>query len=102
MKRPVDITATIHLLPPAEGGRSTPTFGDRFGCVMVVGGQSHDVRFWLDDPLIPGTTRTVSAGFLSPSTALAHIQPGMNFALWEGGTIGTGVIEAVVAQHALG
>ncbi len=100
MKRPVDITATIYLLATAEGGRSVPTFEDRFGCVMFVDGEGHDVRFWLDSALTPGTTRTVPAAFLSPSLALAHIRPGMNFTLWEGGTVGTGVIEELVAQPA--
>ncbi len=96
-----DIVATVELARSDQGGRAGPTPPDKFGCVMKLNGHNHDVRLLLDRPLAPGDTRQVGIIFLDPETALSHVGVGATFLLWEGPTIGSGIVEQVVAKQAL-
>ena len=100
MKLEPDIVAMVELAPTEKGGREGPTPDRKFGCIMVVNGQNHDVRLRLDRPFQPGSSRRVGVDFLCPDLALSHIRVGDAFVLREMRTIGTGVVE-LISAHAL-
>ena len=99
MRLEPDIIALVELTPSDQGGREGPTPDCKFGCIMVVNGQNHDVRMRLDRPFAPGTSRRVGLDFLAPDLALAHVKVGDTFTLRESRLIGFGVVQ-LVSEHA--
>ena len=94
MNRNPDATATVTLLPASQGGRQGPTPPSWFGCILTTKGGNFDVRMRLAEPLRPGASQRVDLYLMSPEQALPHLRQGAQFGVWEGGQIGSGVVEA--------
>jgi len=93
-----DFVADIKLLPTANGGRSGPTPAEWFGCPLGYEGEFFDVRFDLTaiGSLTPGGVAIVPGKFLSPELIKHRLKAGSKFTLWEGKTIGDGVVREIV------
>jgi len=95
-----DIIAKVTLLSTNGGGRQGPTPTSVFGCPLEIEDKYFDCRLDLSEagPLSPGDTATAPISFLYPKLALPLLKVGSNFSLWEGGTIGHGIVVDVETQ----
>ncbi|WP_157758565.1 hypothetical protein [Cystobacter fuscus] len=94
--------ANIRLSRTEEGGRSQPIPPRTFGCPVFFENvpelQSHgyDCRMLLaeyGEPVPPGgAVDEVALLFLAADEILSYLRPGVRFSLWEGKTIGSGIV----------
>lgn len=88
--------AIIHIrfLTSAEGGRTSPISGEKYGCPIMVDGAGFDCRFVLNETTCfeLGGSYEIPVNFLNPDLALKHLQEGTKISLWEGKTIGVGKV----------
>jgi hypothetical protein len=96
------VIATIRLARTQEGGRRTPIGGPTYACpVFFEGVPQLAANGYACRILLPEGVTTIAPGdtiaeipllFLSPDEVIPHIRPGVSFTLWEGKTIGRGVV----------
>lgn len=99
------IIADIFFLPTADGGRTVPIPFDKFGCpvyfkdIRQLSGHAYDCRMKFkktDKQVFPGDrVGNVEVIFLSQQEVLSNISVGAEFSLWEGKTIGYGVVSEI-------
>jgi hypothetical protein len=89
-----EVRARIRLLTTAEGGRKGPILGPSFGCPTRIQSRYFDCRLQTTPPgpIALGETVEVQLQFLCPELALPLLAVGQAFALWEGHTIGEGIV----------
>jgi translation elongation factor EF-Tu-like GTPase len=95
-----DLVARVHFLSAAEGGRTTPTPSNAFGCTFELAGERYDCRLLLESvgSIAPGRQATVPIKVLSRGLLKGLLKVGQTFDLHEGGTrIAEGEIEQVLA-----
>ena len=101
MKRAI---VRIQLLTTEEGGRRFPLLSPHFRCPVFfedipelsVPGHAYDCNLFvaeLNRQILPGdTVEEIAMAFLAPDLVFPHLKPGARFRLWEGKTIGTGLV----------
>lgn len=99
MKLPAPhVVVDVTLYTTEEGGRTSPTPPDQFGCICLKepdrSGSNWDCRLVLNGKsLAPGESRRVGLLLLSGDEAARDLRAAGRFYLWDGRVIG----EAVVA-----
>ncbi|HXQ50140.1 MAG TPA: hypothetical protein VN802_03510 [Stellaceae bacterium] len=93
-----DIVARVTLYGTSPGGRHGPTPRDELRCMMVIDGETLDVRLYFhsERPLRPGQTAKIPIRFLFPDQAKKLVSVGKTFLLREMNSIGEGVIDQVI------
>jgi hypothetical protein len=96
------VIATLRLARTEEGGRRTPIAGSTYACPVFFDGvpqlasHAYDCRILLPEgvpTIAPGDTiAEIPLLFLSPDQVFPHLRLGVTFTLWEGKTIGRGVV----------
>lgn len=92
----------IRLLRAEEGGRLTSISVPDYRCPVFFEGipelsaHAYDCRMLVQEigkPIFPGdTVDEIPLLFLSEDEVIPYLRPGVTFKLWEGKTIGTGVV----------
>jgi translation elongation factor EF-Tu-like GTPase len=85
MRIPRDIEAEIYFLTPAEGGRSTPAFGN-YRPQFYYAGHDWDARHEYPDveQVNPGDTVRAYLAFMSPAEHFGKVHSEMAFEIREG------------------
>ena len=97
-----EVRARIRLFTTAEGGRKGPVLGPWFGCPTRIQGKYFDCRLQTvpPGPIALGEPVEVQMQFLCPELALPLLAVGCEFALWEGRTIGEGIVLELLQPQA--
>ena len=97
-----EVRARIRLFTTAEGGRKGPILGPWFGCPTRIQGKYFDCRLQTQPPgpIALGEPVEVQLQFLCPELALPQLAVGQAFALWEGRTIGEGIVLELLTPQA--
>jgi len=92
-----EAVVSLSLLPTAEGGfRSCIPVGVFHGIMMFDDKQGYDFRSDIEEPIEPGSTRSLKVAFLSPDEVLPLLCAGASFNGWEGRVVGKGrIIESL-------
>lgn len=97
-----EIIIEITLLSTEAGGRLSSISSGEYRGILSLEAQGFSVRWFVptSSPLVPGGRSSMfGVQFLVPDAALPFFPVGATFSVWEGRTIGTGVVREVV-QHA--
>jgi hypothetical protein len=86
------VTAELHLLSSADGGRHGALPSNQWRTVLRVGGGNWSARLTFVGQPAPGDTFTADIEFLTPREALCHFPVGAKFEVWEGGVKASGVV----------
>jgi hypothetical protein len=89
-----DFIAQITFLPTSEGGRTSSTSSAWYGCPLGIDGQFFDARIDLSalGAISPGQSVVAPIKLLNPELALNHFTVGSTFTMFEGRTIGSGMV----------
>ncbi len=89
-----EFLASIEFRTAAEGGRTEPTPGGIFRCVLEIDGKNHDCALLLEElaQVHPGERVTVPIKLLDPDLALPLIVLGKKFLLKDYRIIATGTV----------
>ena len=96
-----EIIVEISLLPAEAGGRLSPISSGEYRGILNLETQGFSVRWFVPaaSALVPGGRSGVfGVQFLVPGDALQHFPVGQSFTVWEGRTVGTGVVRQIVAN----
>lgn len=88
------ITADITLLATKRGGREEPIPAGEYRGIISARGQHFAFTCLVpfEGGFKPGETRTVDIEFVFPHLAMPFFKAGVEFNLWEGGTVGHGTV----------
>jgi hypothetical protein len=88
-----DAYARITLFPSSEGGPRQPIpVGVYHGVLMFERERGYDFRADIQEPFSAGETRELAVAFLSPQEVAPRISTETRFVIWNGRTMGTGII----------
>lgn len=86
--------ATIQLYPRNSGGRSEALTGGEWQVLLAFPGQKASARLTFIGEPVPGEKFVATIHLLETESTIS-IPAGTKFIVWDGGTRGTGIVEAM-------
>lgn len=88
-----EFVATIQLYPRNSGGRSEALTGGEWQVLLAFPGQKAHARLMFTGEPFPGE-KFVATIHLLETESMISTPAGTRFIVWDGGTRGTGIVEA--------